>query len=133
MPDDQDDPVRSAADRIKRRSLITPETKGVDPADLQAARRRYYCGSGWHAILDKLMHDLSELTGVRFVAAGEKWSALEIMYECEPEQTDAVYAATSKAVAAAAIICETCGQRGIVRKTGWWKVLCDEHANGDPK
>lgn len=123
-----DNRVRSAVNRVKQRSLINSETKGVDPADLHVARQRYYCGPGWHLILDTLMNDLSQVPGVRFVSAGEKWSELEIMYVCQPEQSDAVYAATRKAAASASRTCETCGQPGSLRRKGWWKVLCDEHA-----
>ena len=29
-------------------------------------------------------------------------------------------------------ICEQCGSAGKLRSGGWWRTLCDEHANGRP-
>jgi hypothetical protein len=62
-----------------------------------------------------------------------KWIAKDT-YEPNPEgHWESLYGIVSGLEYASGHMCETCGLHGTIRKGGWWRTLCDEHAEGREK
>jgi hypothetical protein len=125
MTDDEDrqDAIDSVRDRIYARKLAL----SIYDGDLQKARRFYRVDHGWHPILDELVTGISKIPTAGFFSAGQKWGGLRVAYVCDDEFRDQVDALNEVACEQASHTCEICGRAGELRKTGWWKVLCDEH------
>ncbi|MBY3363788.1 hypothetical protein [Rhizobium laguerreae] len=85
---------------------------------------------GWNSIVHQFLDAVRDQPGFLFKSAGEKWSALELRYDCDPAGLEACRAADKEAVEASQRTCEKCGQPGRPRTGGWRKTLCDDHARG---
>ena len=99
----------------------------VYDGDLTRARPAYYTGPGWHAILDDLVKDFSEIDGLGFLSAHEKWGGLRVAYLYSGDRQADVDAIERRAADRAIATCWYCGQPGQVKKERWWRVRCAEH------
>jgi hypothetical protein len=94
----------------------------------------FECGDGWFDLLDTLCTQLLALEPVdegegiqplRAVQVKEKYGTLRFYVG---HASDEAFALINFAEALSARICETCGNRGRTRGTGWLKTLCDSCA-----
>ena len=99
----------------------------IHDGDLDRARPAYHVGEGWHAVLDDLVRDFSEIDGLGFLAAHEKWGGLRIAYLYSGDRQADVDAIEHRARNVCLTTCWYCGLPGTMRKDRWWRVRCDEH------
>ena len=87
-------------------------------------------GAGWALLIENLVNDLFQLgwDGV-VLQVKEKFGGLRF-YVGDGNHTQSIQQRISQAESASYKICEICGMPGTLRRGGWLKVLCDEHANG---
>jgi hypothetical protein len=94
------------------------------------------CDDGWYDLLDTLCgqiqwyldHNADEDTEQVTVAQiKEKFGTLRF-YENGGDLYIAAYIQMAQSMSA--LICEVCGNRGVLRGGGWIKTLCDVHADG---
>ena len=93
-------------------------------------------GPGWYHIVEELCGNIAwHLKGLKadvrpdfkVVQVKEKFAGLRFYVDnADATINGMIYMAEGWANKA----CELCGNRGIQRTTGWFKVLCDEHAKG---
>lgn len=98
----------------------------------------FECGDGWFDLLDVLCAQLAALPPVsdddegglslRAMQVKEKYGTLR--FHVGPA-TDEALALIDFAEALSARICETCGNKGRMRGTGWLKTLCDPCAENE--
>ena len=101
----------------------------------------FACGDGWYDAIDDLCRSIQthlEINEPKYlvpdtehtfkvVQVKEKFGTLrfytshgdEFIHACE-----LLYGCCTE------VICETCGEPGLIRKGGWYQCLCDEHAEG---
>jgi len=82
------------------------------------------CGEGWKPLYQPII-ERCKAEGVTVLQVKEKFGGLRF-YVIGGD--DDLYAAISEAESKSKTICEQCGAPGELRKTGWWKTLCDQHA-----
>lgn len=119
----QDATITAVQDRIYGRQ----KELAIYDGDLEKARRFYRVDAGWHPILDELVIGLSKIPTAGFFSAGQKWGGLKVAFVCDDDFRQEAEAITEIACQKAEITCEICGEAGVIRKQGWWKVLCDQH------
>jgi hypothetical protein len=95
-------------------------------------------GDGWYKILDVLcgaiqnhldwVNNKEEIVKqVVAVQVKEKFGGLRFYYEGGDKIVDGM---VRMAESWATVTCEVCGNPGTLRKGGWIRTLCDEHADG---
>ncbi len=83
-------------------------------------------GEGWHQLVSDLIDDLFALGWDGNVAqVKEKFGGLRFYIGAG---NDAIWDRVHLAEENSYKICEVCGKPGILRESGWYKTLCDEHA-----
>lgn len=90
----------------------------------------FECGDGWFDLLDTLCAQLSQsdpsgkegAEPITALQVKEKYGTLRFYVG---PATDEAFAVIDFAEALSARICETCGNKGRTRGTGWLKTLCD--------
>jgi hypothetical protein len=92
----------------------------------------FECGDGWFDLLDVLCAQLTALDPatddngdawpIRAMQVKEKYGTLRFYIGPAPDEALTLI---GFAEAMSARICETCGDRGRTRGTGWLKTLCD--------
>lgn len=91
-------------------------------------RWRDSVGSGWGPLMDKLVEDITKLGWDGQIAqVKEKFGGLRFYVG---HASDAIFERIAKAEKASYEICEECGMSGVLRRGGWLKTLCEEHAGG---
>ena len=92
------------------------------------------CGDGWYNIIDAVCAQIKnreydnnnvDWLSVFATQVKEKYGTLRFYYTGGDDFVDGV---VSMAESISATTCETCGAPGKLRKGGWLKTLCDEHA-----
>jgi hypothetical protein len=87
----------------------------------------FYCGDGWHGLLNDLGRALDGIP-VRAVQVKEKFGTLRVHVtedESLSEETRTfVDAAVREAERASSITCEECGSPGSMVRGAWWQTLC---------
>lgn len=123
-----DDPAKVAKMLAAHERMVAARQRAaVYDGDLDRARPAYYVGTGWHAILDDLVKEFSEIEGLGFLAAHEKWGGLRVGYLYDGDRQDTVDAIVKKSADRCIVACWYCGQPGRMRQERWWRVRCDEH------
>lgn len=85
-------------------------------------------GEGWYGIIKDMIAELVEFGWDKRVSqVKEKFGGLRFYIENTPEGANGILI---KYEALSYSICETCSEAGSLRKGGWMKTLCDEHADG---
>ena len=86
------------------------------------------CGSGWYAILDAALSELSDLdSSITVVQIKEKLGGLRIYIDCkDPETTRKAYKVLYNAEKLSYKVCESCGTSGLVREGSRIATLCDD-------
>lgn len=96
-------------------------------------------GKGWWSLIAKLLNDLSSMgfskENLRIIQVKEKLAGLRfytnvISGKLTGEQAALVAGRIREAEYQSYVTCEVCGEPGVMRAGGWYKTLCDEHANG---
>lgn len=82
------------------------------------------CGEGWKSLYVPLM-ERCKADGVAVLQVKEKFGGLRFYVG---GGGDDLYDAIEEAESRSFTICEYCGAPGELRKDGWWKTLCDLHA-----
>ena len=83
-------------------------------------------GGGWHPLVHELIAELQTLGWDGHISQiKEKYGGLRFYIGYG---SDAIFAAIDKAEAKSYTICEACGQSGKLRRGGWMRTLCDDHA-----
>jgi len=95
-------------------------------------RRRLNAGEmshdmGWEDILHEFLSAVELLPGFRLRDAGEKWGMLRLRYDVDDRTL--VADAERRAVEQSMKTCEFCGEPGQHHKGGWWKTVCEKHAD----
>ena len=90
-------------------------------------------GEGWSGLIDAIFNKRDELNlDVKIVQVKEKWGGLRVYTGAFYD--DAVHTEFDKFLIEmekqSFTICETCGKPGKLRSGGWYRTVCDEHANG---
>lgn len=88
-------------------------------------------GPGWYDLIADLVDDLVVIApNLKVAQIKEKFGGLRFYIDSiyGNEEADAVYNRIRNAERLSEITCETCGGPGTLRKTGWHRTLCDEHA-----
>lgn len=87
-----------------------------------------WVGEGWNDLLKELIDKLIEIGwDKRISQIKEKYGGLRFY----PEGTTADgWKLIQSYEGASYNVCEVCGKDGVVRKGGWIKTLCEEHAEG---
>lgn len=99
----------------------------VFDGDLDRARPAYYVGAGWHEILDDLLREFSEINGLGFLSAHEKWGGLRVAYLYSGDRQADVDSIEKRAADRSMETCWYCGQPGRLKQERWWRVRCEEH------
>jgi len=123
-----DEPAKRAAMQASHDRMTAARRKAAFyDGDLDRARSAYYVGAGWHAILDDLVREFSEIDGLGFLAAHEKWGGLRVTYLYSGDRQADVDAIEKRAADRCIEVCWYCGQPGKIKKERWWRVRCDDH------
>lgn len=95
------------------------------------------CGDGWYDLIDRLAKQCEQyihllvsqgIPMARWPRASqikEKFGKLRLHAENLREVQEALVGAIREAESASSSICETCGQPGMLRKSGYLRVICD--------
>lgn len=87
------------------------------------------CGDGWYNIIDELSSKLEPM-GVVALQVKEKFGGLRFYVgNVTDEHKTEVFNIISEAESKSFSTCETCGESGKARRSGWIKTLCDKCAN----
>jgi len=91
------------------------------------------CGDGWYDLINELCGKLAALhPNIRADQVKEKYGTLRfyISYEGKvpPELMDKAYDLETEYETKSSVLCEECGQAGLLRGGGWVRTLCDSHA-----
>ncbi len=92
---------------------------------------RHSVGSGWASLIDEVF-DLRDrdFPSVRIVQVKEKWGALTV-YTAGDEHDHPAFSEFLAAIRERSYyVCEECGAPGVLRGGGWYRTLCDAHAEG---
>lgn len=81
---------------------------------------------GWDKLVMQVLRDI-EHTGVEIAQIKEKWGALRIYIN---KNNDEVYEELWKVEKASRLVCQECGEPGVLRGGSWLKTLCDTHSEG---
>jgi hypothetical protein len=86
---------------------------------------------GWHGLVNKVFDKLESIKNIIIVIdqVKEKYGGLRIYSSPMHEEFDRFILGLETE---SYKICETCGEVGALRGGGWYKTLCDKHANGRP-
>lgn len=90
-------------------------------------------GKGWSTLIDTIFDKRDELTiDAKIVQVKEKWGGLRVYtgtFYDDPayNEFDKFLVEIEKQ---SYTICEDCGKPGQLRGGGWYRTLCNEHANG---
>jgi hypothetical protein len=85
---------------------------------------------GWHGLVNKAFDKLESITEFIVIdQVKEKYGGLRIYSSPMHEEFDKFILALETE---SYTICETCGEAGALRGGGWYKTLCDKHANNRP-
>ena len=86
---------------------------------------------GWHELINKAFDKLESITDIIIVIdqVKEKYGGLRIYTSTMYEEFDKF---VIELETESYKICETCGEAGELRGAGWYKTLCNVHANGRP-
>ena len=113
----------------------------IPDEDCWNARFSFECGPGWAGLLERLFNDLSNImrpTGDTIVIKQikEKFGTLRVYWQgAVDDDTDALIDdAILLAAFRSEVTCQSCGQPGQMRKSGfgWYHVVCEGHAeHGD--
>ena len=95
-------------------------------------------GKGWWPLITSLLDDLKAMgfseENLRINQVKEKFSGLRFYVSADSEHLGDVYITMTDRIHEAEhksyLTCEACGQPGVMRDGGWYKTLCDTHANG---
>ena len=93
----------------------------------------FECFDGWFNLINQLSIDISKVveeesnTDFKVAQIKEKFGGLRYYYHggCASSKIDELIGV---AEAVSYSICEECGAPGEIRKGGWIRTLCDEHA-----
>jgi hypothetical protein len=86
-----------------------------------------YVERGWHSLLNDVYDEIEKYPHVKVVQVKEKFGGLRVYTDIyEPELDSVIEQLCNKSF----YICEVCGDAGNLRSGGWWKTLCDLHADG---
>lgn len=90
-------------------------------------------GDGWHGLINELCSKLVALhPNIRADQVKEKYGTLRFYIGSEgkvpPSIMDRAYDLEDEYEKKSALICENCGNAGIIRSGGWVRTLCDLHA-----
>jgi hypothetical protein len=128
IKDRTDDPAKAAQMQAAHERMVAARRKAaVHDGDLDRARPAYYVGPGWHAILDDLVQEFTEIDGLGFLAAHEKWGGLRVGYLYDGDRQVDVDAIVKKSADRSLVSCWYCGQPGKLKQERWWRVRCEEH------
>ena len=84
-------------------------------------------GDGWASLVNKVFDKLETLIGnVKVIQVKEKFGGLRVYTDLHNEELETVIQNVGYE---SFTICEECGKPGHLRDGGWYKTLCDEHAN----
>lgn len=85
-------------------------------------------GAGWANLINIVFDKVQTYTpGIVIHQVKEKWGGLRIYCGPCPEDFDKFLMEIERK---SFTVCEDCGKPGQLRGGGWYKTLCDEHANG---
>lgn len=93
---------------------------------------------GWWPLITSLLDDLKAMgfseENLRINQTKEKLAGLRFYVSVDSEHLGTTYITMTDRIHEAEhqsyTTCEQCGQPGVMRGGGWYKTLCDEHANG---
>lgn len=84
------------------------------------------CGPGWNRLIDKLQKDIDAIEpGLEYTQIKEKYGTLCVYVGLV--YNEKVYDLIDKAEADSGLICEHCGEPGILRGKGWYETTCETH------
>jgi hypothetical protein len=86
-------------------------------------------GHGWARLIHKVFDKLEEYPNIIIDTVKEKWGGLRVYTSPMHEDFDKFILGLETE---SYNICETCGEVGTLRGGGWYKTLCDTHANNRP-
>ena len=85
-------------------------------------------GTGWASLINEIFDKMeSHAISVTIVQVKEKYGGLRVYSIPYDEDFDKFLIEIEKR---SFTICEDCGKTGQLRKGGWYRTLCDEHAEG---
>lgn len=85
-------------------------------------------GKGWADLINAVFNKAQSYSpGIRIIQVKEKWGGLRIYCDPYVEDFEKMLREVEKK---SFTICEECGKPANLRDGGWYKTLCDEHANG---
>ncbi len=95
----------------------------------------FECGDGWFELIYKLSEDIVRVSkSVRVSQVKEKFGTLRFYIAgVEIENAEEVFDLIEQAEKDSEIICETCGEAGRLRKSGWMFTACDKCYKGRNK
>lgn len=100
---------------------------------------RQSVGKGWHRLIDRVFDKLEDMTSgssgnivptPKIIQVKEKWGGLRIY--TSGDGTHPIEDVIREVENESYTICEDCGKAGKLRKGGWYRTLCDEHAGDKP-
>jgi hypothetical protein len=86
---------------------------------------------GWHTLVNKAFDKLASITDIIILIdqVKEKYGGLRIYSSPMHDEFDKFILALETE---SYKLCEICGDAGSLRGSGWYKTLCDAHANNRP-
>jgi hypothetical protein len=90
-------------------------------------------GIGWHSLIDMVYDKRSTMQyPPTIIQVKEKFGGLRIYYAYPTDDGTGFEDLVIKIEKQSYTVCEECGKPGSLRKSGWYRTLCDDHANGTP-
>ena len=114
---------------MKDKPTFSPAT--FYPPGYNRAQALESVGTGWHGLVNKAFDKLESIKDIIIVIdqVKEKYGGLRIYSSPMYEEFDRFILGLETE---SYKICEHCGEIGALRGGGWYKTLCDKHANGRP-
>lgn len=87
-------------------------------------------GQGWSSLIDEVFNYIEQnRVHSKVIQVKEKFGGLRVYTDVGHEGLDEVIRNVGYK---SFKICEDCGAAGVLRSGGWYRTLCDTHANGKP-
>jgi hypothetical protein len=85
-------------------------------------------GAGWSSLIHEIFDALeTKFKNIKVIQVKEKWGGLRVYTDHSNENLDKIIIEVERK---SFIVCEDCGEAGLLREGDWHRTLCETHAAG---